>query len=753
MKYVPALKPAVLAFGIIVVLNLVVAGVAFRDSREELAQQFADSEYLTARYTARHLTSKYDLAGLALRNLSSAPDLGGNAGAEPPQLFQYQALLDDSPRGFFRYGDGGRLQQSWPADAEPPPDGVARAAFEQALATQRPTPAFYRAGDLGSRLLVMVATADAKGAARGTAVVLDTGPLLTPPVLAEKEQVEIHLLRTPDLQLLASTRKLPADLTFDQLFSTTTPNLFGVLRRAESGSEKSALSLAAFDGQGAEPYLLGAQGLELGGEQLVLVATAPRRRLVDAYLLNILRWIGVLTFVGLLGLISFVALVLQSRSEVKQERQRNQERSSLLKISHALLSEHQLEEVLRRIVDEARELFRAGGVTIALLDDETEEIVFRAVASQNPQVVTQLQGLRLPRDKGVLGWVVNHGEGVIVNDARTDARFADEIDEQTGAQTMSLCCAPLMNQEGRTFGAIELVNNLENPFHDSDLVLLQSLAVTASAAVERAVFIEHQAQQERLRREMDIARTVQQGLLPRTFPRVDGFGLHGANTPAREVGGDFFDFIPVSDRHLGVVIADVADKGLGAAMFMVMCRSLLYAAASRELSPAKVLEQLNQKIVEVSSSDLFVTVFYGVLDLASRTFRFTNGGHNPPLLHRHDTGEIESITVPGMALGVIDPLEFGERVVELRPGDRLVLYTDGITEAISAGDLAFGMDRLRAVLADTDGSDAEATTAAILAAVDSFVAGQPQFDDMTLTVLQVELDEEIDPYQAAHERG
>jgi len=753
MKYLPALKPAAIAFVVIVVLNLVVAVLAFYDAREELAQQFAQNEYLAARYTARHVVNKFDLAGIVLQTLSGVPTLGEGPAADLAQMQQYQAMLDGSAVGFYRIDASRTVTQRWPALAPDPPAGLISQAFQASEQSRRPAPAFYRTDDLQSRLLVLRVHPEADREPTATAMVLDTKPLLTPPVLAELERVEIHVVSIHDLGLLASTRALPPGARLDQLFTTESDALFAGLRNAESGSEKSARATAALDGQEGEPYLIGAQAMELGGQQFMLVAAGPRRQLVDVYLLGLLRWVVIIGITGLLGLISFVALVLQSRSEVKQERQRTLERSSLLKISHALLSEHQLEEVLRRIVEEARELFGAGGVTIALLDNETDEIVFRAVASANPLVVKQLEGLRMPGDKGVLGWVIAHGEGVIVNDARTDARFSDDIDEQTGAQTMSLCCAPLKNQDGESFGAIELVNNLENPFPDSDLVLLQSLAVTASAAVERAVFIEHQTQQERLRREMDIARTVQQGLLPRTFPRIEGFDLYGANTPAREVGGDFFDFIPVSDRHLGVVIADVADKGLGAAMFMVMCRSLLYAAANRELSPAKVLEQLNQRILEVSSSDLFVTVFYGVLDVASRTFRFTNGGHNPPLLHRHGTGEIESITVPGMALGVLDPLEFEEKVVELRPGDRLVLYTDGITEAITTGDQAYGMERLKAILAATAARGAQATTEAILTSIESFVAGQPQFDDMTLTVLQVEMEDDVDHYRMVMERG
>ena len=176
------------------------------------------------------------------------------------------------------------------------------------------------------------------------------------------------------------------------------------------------------------------------------------------------------------------------------------------------------------------------------------------------------------------------------------------------------------------------------------------------------------------------------------------------------------------------------DLQMGAAMFMVMCRSLLYSCASRELSPAKVLAELNAKILEVSTADLFVTVFYGVLDTADQSFRYTNAGHNPPLWYHAQDGTVSNITVPGIALGVIDDMDLGEAELKLGPGDRLVLYTDGVTEAIDAGEHQFGLPRLTAVVAD-GAADSPETVKAIQAAVNTFVGGQPQFDDMTLAVV------------------
>ncbi len=724
-----------MAFGITLLLAAFVSFTAFSVARDRLADRFAGEQYLASLQTARYLRTKYDLAGLCLHVLARESRAPTRLLDNRDQLSWFRILLDQAPLSFVQVSDQGEIVGHWPEPAELPPAETLAAAWDQARRTLRPRPSFY-VNAAGESRMLMVEVRDRKSArSHGVGVVLDVTRLLEPPSETARRVARIHLVEPATLEVVAGNQPLTPGVNIKDLYRTPSNQLFEAMGRAEGGQDRLAVREATA-GAPASAHLLGMQGLDLGGRKLVVVTAAPRKDLVETYLTSLFKWIGLIGVVMVLGLVSFVVLVLQSNAAAKVERRRAEERSSLLKISHALLYQHNLEEVLKCIADEARMLFRAEGATIALVDDETDEIVFRTVSSRSDEVVQQLRGLRLPKDQGVLGWVVSRGEPVLVDNAAKDERFSTNVDEKTGGHTMSLLCAPLMDQKGSSFGAIELVNNLENPFPESDLTLLQSLAVTASAAVERAMFIEREHQQERLRREMEIAQTVQQGLLPKTFPTIPGYEVHGASTAAREVGGDFYDIIPVSDGHYGIVIADVADKGLGAAMFMVMCRSLLYSCAQRQLSPSKVLAELNAQILEFSTSDMFVTVFYGVLDTAARTLTYCNAGHNPPAHFRAAGESIELITTAGMALGVIDDISADEASLELGPNDRVLLYTDGITEAIDPAEEQFGIDRLRDVLCRTRDEDAEQTVRHVLDEVNEFAAGQPQFDDMTLLVVR-----------------
>ncbi|MCC7493317.1 MAG: SpoIIE family protein phosphatase [Fimbriimonadaceae bacterium] len=737
-----ALRLAWFACAVTLALVAFVAATAYSTARDKLADSFADAQYLTSLETARHLKNKYDAAGLGLRLLAQERAARGTAEgawlAGSPQTALLRVLLDDAPLTYLRLDRDGRPLERHPASGELPPREFLAVSFTRSIARQRPVPVVYRTAS-GAARLVMVLPVEPQPGRRtaGLALLLDLAPFLRPVV--RDQQVDSHLLVIDPASLVVQSATLPvperARLT--ELIRVDSQALLDGIKAGKGGKEHNALSRPELGLGPPQPVLLGLQGLDLGGEDFCIAAVAARKPLVEGFLALILRWMLLIGTVVVLGMASFVGLVTRSKASVEQEQRRSEERHSLLKISQSLLSERSLQEVLTRISDEAVALFRAEGATIALVDEETDEIVFHYVSSRRQEVVAQLQGLRLKKDQGLLGWVVSTGQAVVVNEAKKDRRVTKSVDEKTGGQTQSLLCAPLVNQKGECFGAVELVNNLDTPFQDSDLVLLRSLAVTASAAVERAVFLEREAAQQRLQREMEIARTVQQGLLPRSFPKLPGLTVAGHSDPAREVGGDFYDFIPVGDHHLGLVIADVADKGLGAAMFMVMCRSLLYSCAHRELSPAKVLEELNSRILEVSSSDLFVTVFYGLLDVRSRRLTYTNGGHNPPLLYRFGSGVLSQVKLPGMALGVLEPLGLDEATIDLAVGDRLVLYTDGVTDAINPRLEQFGTDRLAAVVAANGDHDAAATVAAVRTAVETHVEGEPQFDDITLAVLQV----------------
>ncbi|MEN6343025.1 MAG: SpoIIE family protein phosphatase [Methanospirillum sp.] len=239
---------------------------------------------------------------------------------------------------------------------------------------------------------------------------------------------------------------------------------------------------------------------------------------------------------------------------------------------------------------------------------------------------------------------------------------------------------------------------------------------------------------ERRQAEVAIAAEIQRAFLPRVLPDAPGFDLAAVSRPAREVGGDLHDLVPLTAGRVAVVCADVSGKGIPAALFMALTRTVIRAAASRYAAPAKVVRAANESICEdAGERGTFVTTFYGVLRPERRTFRYVNAGHNPPLLLRA-SGAWETLEPTGPALGLLCGAEYGEAEIGLETRDLLLLYTDGVVEAIDAAEKEFGEDRLRAVVAAHRDGSAAAVADAILAAVDAHVAGAEQFDDITLVV-------------------
>lgn len=249
----------------------------------------------------------------------------------------------------------------------------------------------------------------------------------------------------------------------------------------------------------------------------------------------------------------------------------------------------------------------------------------------------------------------------------------------------------------------------------------------------------HQAQVARsqlakLRQELHIAASIQRSLLPACFPVRMEFDLFAALHPFGEVGGDFYDFFDLPDGRLGLVIADVSDKGVAAALFMAVARTVIHAVAQIVPEPGACLEQANALLSEDNATAMFVTVFYGTLDPASGEFRYANAGHNPPYHIAADRTVAALPLTGGMALGVIEDLPFTERRLVLRPAERLLFYTDGVTEAINPRNEEFTTGRLERVLASAL-TDTRGLIVAITAAVQSFADGAPPADDLTLLAL------------------
>jgi serine phosphatase RsbU (regulator of sigma subunit) len=256
---------------------------------------------------------------------------------------------------------------------------------------------------------------------------------------------------------------------------------------------------------------------------------------------------------------------------------------------------------------------------------------------------------------------------------------------------------------------------------------------THELAVKNAALEQAQAQ---LQAELDVARALQIAILPATFPAKSGCDGAARMIPATTMGGDFYDFIELPDGRIGLVMADVSGKGVPAAFFMAVARTNLRDLAAHYPEPGACLAQTNEMLCAQNPMELFVTVFYCVFDTSTGTLRYANGGHNPPYVRRAD-GSVEALNgAGGLVLGVMPGVNFPDHTVQLLPGDRLVLYTDGVTEAFNSADEPYGVERLLAeVKAHGDGT-AAALIERICRSVTVFADAAPQSDDITLTVLR-----------------
>lgn len=241
---------------------------------------------------------------------------------------------------------------------------------------------------------------------------------------------------------------------------------------------------------------------------------------------------------------------------------------------------------------------------------------------------------------------------------------------------------------------------------------------------------------QRVEAELEIARSLQLAMLPQDLPKNAGYTGKAAMVPAREMGGDFYDFFPIGDERLGLVIADVSGKGVPAAFFMAISRTILQGSARERRTPGQCLAAANELLCQQNPLDLFVTVFYGILDIETGELRYANGGHNPPLLARTD-GTVASLPgTGGMAMGVMRGLTYKEDSVTLTPGDTLLLYTDGISEAMDRDGREFTEARLVNSMSESHRQSVDVVVSTVIDAVRNFVGDAPQSDDITCLVVR-----------------
>lgn len=363
----------------------------------------------------------------------------------------------------------------------------------------------------------------------------------------------------------------------------------------------------------------------------------------------------------------------------------------LAEVTHEFASSLNIEETLQNAIDQIILYLNAEAASIFLLEEDGAAIICRKCAGP-----VDITGLRLRPDQGIVGETIAKNAAQIVRDVRESESFAAAVDEDTGFETRSLMCAPL-TVRGQCIGALELINKRSGDrlFAASDMHLATAVSSAAALAIHNARMAQALVEQERVRRELELARQIQESLLP--SKSAADFPIHGINIPAREVSGDFYDFCPVADGRVYFSLADVSGKGMNAALLMAKTTSLLRCLAKTESDPASLLAKVNREICETASLGMFVTIVAGYVDTASGLVHFANAGHQPPLQWR-GADDYQEFVADAPPVGIVPELEFETRTVALENGP-LYLFTDGLTECRDSHEQELGVDGLCEIIA------------------------------------------------------
>jgi serine phosphatase RsbU (regulator of sigma subunit) len=408
----------------------------------------------------------------------------------------------------------------------------------------------------------------------------------------------------------------------------------------------------------------------------------------------------------------------------------------LYHLSQAFNSTLDLDEVLNRVMDEVIAITRAERGFV-MLHEAGGSLTFRAARGMDQ---TTIQDPQFQVSRSIVERVAREGEPLLTSDALQDDRLSMRR-SVTILGLRSVLCVPLKTRE-KISGVVYVDSRIRaGIFSRADLDLLTAIASSAAIAIENARLYQVAVERGRLERELQMAREVQASLLPGETPQVSGWEFAARWRPARQVAGDYYDFIPLDGGRLGLVIADVSDKGMPAALFMAMTRSTIRASVGHAPSPAEGIALANRLICADATGGMFVTLFYAFLDPATGALTYVNAGHNPPLLHRGGDGKAGpdnpiELERTGMALGVMDEATFEQRTVQCHPGDLVLFYTDGITEALDECEEDFGVQRLRRVLIQRQRAPVVDIVVAIERALEAHVGELAPFDDITMVAVR-----------------
>ncbi|MGB2821882.1 MAG: SpoIIE family protein phosphatase [Phycisphaerae bacterium] len=401
----------------------------------------------------------------------------------------------------------------------------------------------------------------------------------------------------------------------------------------------------------------------------------------------------------------------------------------VLEISRSMVATTDLDSLLHVIIERSMELLGAERATLFLYDAATDQLVSR--------IAHKSEEIRMPADKGIAGACIRTRSVINVPDAYTDGRHNPEFDRRSGFRTRNILAVPLYDYAGDLVGVLEVMNKKTGAFGDYDIQLAETLAAQAGVAIQRANLIRHYIEKQKMQRALEIARDIQRGLLPKAVPKMPGFDVAGFSQPADETGGDIYDFLPVDEHRLGIMVADATGHGIGPALVIAETRAMLRALTGRAANVSDILATVNNLLAADLGDARFVTCFLGVLDAAQSRLTFASAGHGPILLYDSRADVFTQETATGIPLGAFDGVTF-EKVVkwDLYPGDFVAILTDGLFEAMDANQEQFSIERVMELLRCCCDMPARKMVEMLRITVMSHAGDLPQADDLTAVVVR-----------------
>jgi len=404
-----------------------------------------------------------------------------------------------------------------------------------------------------------------------------------------------------------------------------------------------------------------------------------------------------------------------------------EELTTINDLSRAIGGTCDLDEIIPMIVTRATSAIGAQQVVLTLvnqLEMIPDGTIFRKVDNANSD------DFHLTRN--LLGCMCHEKKSLMVNDIANDPRLKG-IPLEPGLR--NLLCVPLM-VESELIGVISACNkNNGKDFDSHDLRLLSIMASQSAQVLERARLLKEETANAQLKEDLLVARRIQASLLPEEPPFIQGYDIAGTSFAARQVGGDYFDFIPLTQETWGIALGDVSGKGVPAAMLMSNLQAMLRGLAPQEYLCRQLIHWCNKQLFLSTPLDKFATLFYGILDTKNHHLTYCNAGHERPFLFCRE-GQTSRLQAGGLAIGIIEEAEYIDETIAMMPGDLLFIFSDGVTDVLNAAEEPFGEARLLQVLNKANGLPAHQLIESVKEALESHAGAQPPFDDVTIVVVR-----------------